>query len=426
MSSYQFCRIESFSRAGSAKKKSGKQFKNWTASDVIAEAVRDPEHCPHVAEPQKPLVLFGSEEDLRKSLDDYCTNTKTAKGRKLRTDSLCLGSFVASYPNKTPGPDYDEWRKKTLEFVHARWGDCLRFAVEHKDESNPHCHFFLVEKPGHEFRLDPIKDAHRKATEEARALGKSDKEASLQEKNRRAIEAGEALNLDFFNAVSKHFGHFKDAGENARRRKTRDEYLAERQAVEALEKAKIQAAETIEKAKAIEQEERAKLIDLEDQRAKALATISKGKKAQEAITKANEVRKIAAAEKKEAEAIKRAVEASDPYKLRRTIGRFANQFVMRLVVFLSVILRRPRQTMARRQLLKTQEKLEITNDQVGRLRHENRRLEKEKHEHYKARKEAEEKATKANEESEKLAFELAKHTQPNTPTPGTPRRNLKL
>ena len=82
--------------------------------------------------------------------------------------------------------------------------------------------------------------------------------------------------------------------------------------------------------------------------------------------------------------------------------------------------------MARRQLLKTQEKLEITNDQVGRLRHENRRLEKEKHEHYKARKEAEEKATKANEESEKLAFELAKHTQPNTPTPGTPRRNLKL
>lgn len=374
---------------------------------MISEAVRNPAHCEHVKNPSPPVILHGSETALRESIETYCKNTKTAKGRKLRSDALVLGCFVASYPEKIPGDDYEDWQRKSLEFAQIKWGHRVRFAVCHRDESNPHLHIFLVEDAGTEFRLDPVKDAHRRATEAARASGKNDQQASLREKNKMAIAAGEALSREYFEKVSRHFGHEKDSGEKARRRKSREQYQAEQDAIRALETSKIEAEDVIRKAQTeasnLMNLELEKLETLKHQEIAALDTIAKGSKVADDLAKVKVIYQKAKREKSEAVAIKKSVDAADPYKLKRTIGKFAIQLMLRMIAFFSSVIRRPRNSHVRQRLLELRARFESHKTRTLRLEHQIQVLTKSRADEFNARKQAERRIEQLTKQAESLA-----------------------
>ena len=53
---FQFLHIEAYARHGS---KQHGQPRKWSAREIAAEAMREPDACPHVAQPLPPQVLHG-------------------------------------------------------------------------------------------------------------------------------------------------------------------------------------------------------------------------------------------------------------------------------------------------------------------------------------------------------------------------------
>lgn len=142
----QFIEVEVFARKADKRKKIAR-----TAREVVSEAVRDENHIHHLSDPAAPVLLFG---DLPNEVLDVAELTvegeKDAKGRKVRSDRPILLAGVASFPVAFAEMDdeqrkaYGEWKKLTLAFLKAEYGDSLASVVEHTDEPRGHLHFYAV------------------------------------------------------------------------------------------------------------------------------------------------------------------------------------------------------------------------------------------------------------------------------------------
>ena len=65
--------------------------------EIAAEAMREPDACPHVAQPLPPQVLHGcTPAEAAKLAHDWADSSQDAKGRKLRADGLALAAGVVS------------------------------------------------------------------------------------------------------------------------------------------------------------------------------------------------------------------------------------------------------------------------------------------------------------------------------------------
>jgi hypothetical protein len=118
--------------------------------EVLAEALRDDDHCNHVDVPEPPTFLVGDEATLRnlpaeieRNLADH---KKRTGGPAVRKDAHVLLAGVASYPRALADADpkgYARWEKATVKWLHKRYGDDLRAVLRHGDEAHPHIHFFV-------------------------------------------------------------------------------------------------------------------------------------------------------------------------------------------------------------------------------------------------------------------------------------------
>ena len=87
---FQFLHIEAYARHGS---KQHGQPRKWSAREIAAEAMREPDACPHVEQPQPPKVLHGcTPAEAAKLAHDWANGSKDARGRKLRADGLALAA----------------------------------------------------------------------------------------------------------------------------------------------------------------------------------------------------------------------------------------------------------------------------------------------------------------------------------------------
>ena len=87
---FQFLHIEAYARHGS---KQHGQPRKWSAREIAAEAMREPDACPHVEQPQPPQVLHGcTPAEAAKLAHDWADSSQDAKGRKLRADGLALAA----------------------------------------------------------------------------------------------------------------------------------------------------------------------------------------------------------------------------------------------------------------------------------------------------------------------------------------------
>lgn len=223
--SYQFLHIEGYAREGSQQ---GKGSRKWSAREIAAEAMREPDACPHVEEPQPPTVLHGcTPAEAAKLAHDWADGSKDAKGRKLRRDGLCLLAGVVSLPAEQ-AEDWPRFRAATVAWLRAQYGERLRCVVEHTDEAHPHLHFYAVPLPGERFEvLHPGRLAAAKKAQQGAKKGAQ---------NAAYKAAMVAWQDDFAASVAANFGLARLGP--GRRRLTRKAWQAEQAQARALAVAK--------------------------------------------------------------------------------------------------------------------------------------------------------------------------------------------
>ena len=149
----QFVHIEVYGLAAAKKTTRDANIK-WNVRDIIAEARREPQACPHIPNPQPPTVLHGADlADLETEIKAIHARSVDAAGRRLRKDASVLLAGVASYPRH--GTEYEYWKRAALEWLQLEFGEKLRSVVEHADEAHPHLHFYVINPIG-----GNVKDVH--------------------------------------------------------------------------------------------------------------------------------------------------------------------------------------------------------------------------------------------------------------------------
>lgn len=163
----QFARVESYSATSKT-----------TIGGVLDEATRVPEACPHVEHPEPPTWVLGSRAEVEAAVEAHMNSGSTVRKkdgtvatRKRRADHRALVAGVLSHPlpmNDLRGFDklglkqkldaiaradaVRRWRDDAVRWLKQQFGSRLIGVVEHRDESHPHLHFFVV---GDAQRLHP-------------------------------------------------------------------------------------------------------------------------------------------------------------------------------------------------------------------------------------------------------------------------------
>lgn len=218
---YQFLHLEGYARHGS---KQGEKARKWSASEIAAEAMRDPDACPHVEQPKAPKVLYGgTPREAAKLAESWADSAKDAQGRALRKDGLALAAGVVSLPADQAN-DWPRFREATVAWLKKQYGERLRSVVEHTDEAHPHLHFYAVPLPGERFEV--LHPGRLAAAKKARQGGKK---GAQNTEYKRAMQGWQD---SFSSAVAANFGLARLGP--GRRRLTRGEWQAEQAQAKAL------------------------------------------------------------------------------------------------------------------------------------------------------------------------------------------------
>lgn len=220
----QFARIEGFARVPSKKKKrSGTK----PAANIVAEALREPAYCKHVAAPQPPIIMFGCPKRTLDKALRMANEARDARGHKLRKDAHIMAGCVVSYPvsvaevSRSPRSwaTFSRWLKKVLSWVFPYFGPSnVGAIVLHMDESHPHLHIFIT-PPTAGVEPSPLRRAGKEALRQA---GK--KNPKRHEIERRAYrDAAIAFQQSLYDSVSRFFNH--TLSQKGRRRLTRREWF---------------------------------------------------------------------------------------------------------------------------------------------------------------------------------------------------------
>ena len=315
---FQFLHIDTVARAA-PKKAAGKR---WSVAEVLAEAERRPDACPHVENPKPPRRVLGVPLFMiENAVERNAKEARDAKGRRLRKDSPVMLAGVASYPvpmaelDKIKRGDFERWEERTLAWLRGRFGENLAAVVRHEDEAFPHLHFFVVPDltPDRRIGLDAVHPGIA-ARDVAKGGGKGTKEA-----NRAYCEAMRGLQNDFHERVGLFHGHLREGPK--RRRLSRGAYNAEKR--DAKRRAETMAKVEMELAEL----EQLRVIALGAKEAKRRAAILEGQ---------NEARhRELVAIKKEADGLKRSLrEMEKSYARAKRDAEIAQGAVFHLIGFI--------------------------------------------------------------------------------------------
>lgn len=226
--SYQFIHIEDYSVNVSKKKANQEKFNDETKGrslrQIIAEAKREPGNCPHVDSPEAPALLYGVDlDELEAMALNYHEKTrikdKNGKEKKLRSDANIILAGVVSLSAENI-EFWDDYKKDAINFLKEKYGDKLKCVIEHRDEANPHIHFYCVQDVNE--RFDLIHDGKKALFE--------NKNKIKSEQNKAYKEAMRGFQEDFFLKVSSNYGLTKDGPKRARI--SRAEYMKHKKEVE--------------------------------------------------------------------------------------------------------------------------------------------------------------------------------------------------
>lgn len=250
MAGYQFLRLEKYARAARAtlRCKNGKvRAGKPSLRAVLAEASREPAHCPHIRNPQPPVVIFGVHPDeVFRLIQDGATRVKDPKGRKVKRTTALLLAGVVSYPIRLEDvvrdpkaqDDFDQWGKHVLKFLRDEFGVRLRSVVKHVDEEYLHFHFYVI--PNFNVGESNLVQAHPGMLAAAGAVPSGYKGRDAAKLKNDAYKNAMREFLDrYYEVVSMPFGHARRGP--GKRRLTRAQWRAEQQQSETLKKTRDEA-----------------------------------------------------------------------------------------------------------------------------------------------------------------------------------------
>ncbi|PZX36233.1 plasmid recombination enzyme [Roseinatronobacter thiooxidans] len=208
---------------------------------VIGEGLRSGGYHSHVENPKPPVPVFGDPGGFQKLHDDHVAARRTSvvkngrvSERAIRTDRHTLLTIVASYPSLTfaveASPEeltrFKRWVDLNLAWVRAQYGDQLKVAFVHTDETYPHIHFWLLpDDPGVDAALlHPGKVAKRETEARLKEEGASPRGAVVAG-NRALKQAMRSWIDDYHRAVGAPLGMHRDGPK--RRRLSRAQWMAE-------------------------------------------------------------------------------------------------------------------------------------------------------------------------------------------------------
>lgn len=251
---YQFIHIEAYAREikkelevkaeeNASKKK--KQKKSRTVREIIAEAKREDDNCPHIdieklANPAlAPEKIYGLNLDaVEKEANFWAENSKDGGGQKLRKNGMCLLAGVVSLPNDTTPEDWQSFKNSAVNWLKKEYGKCLRSVIEHKDEAHKHLHFYCIPDAGKQFS-----SIHKGI--EARTKARQEK-LSSKEQNLAYCEAMREFQDKFSLEVGQPHGLTRIGP--GRRRLTRAQWQQEQAQARALKQANSRAKKVVKKA----------------------------------------------------------------------------------------------------------------------------------------------------------------------------------
>jgi len=239
--SYQFIHIEDYSKTVAKKKKNDgkekykKETKGRSVREIIAEAKREPGNCPHVKNPNDPILLYGeSLDEVEKLAYEYHDQTKltdkNGKEKKLRSDANILLAGVVSL-SRDNEDIWDEYKNDAIAFLSNKYGKKLISVIEHTDEANPHFHFYVIQDKGK--RFDLIHDGKKALFD--------NKDKKKHDQNIAYLDSMRAFQEDFYRVVSSNYGLTKDGPKRARL--SRSDYFKQSREVRLLDQVKLKAEE---------------------------------------------------------------------------------------------------------------------------------------------------------------------------------------
>lgn len=226
---YQFIHLDGYARHGSQQTKKLKNgtietSRKWSAQEIAAEAMRDIDACPHVADPKPPVRLYGcSPREAVQQAEAWADEATDGKGRKLRKDGLCLAAGVISLPAEMEA-DWPRFREAALQWLKKQYGVRLLSVVEHTDEAHPHLHFYAVPLKGERFEV-----LHKGRSAAAKKASEGAKKGAQNAAYREAMREWQD---EFSNAVALDFGLSRLGPK--RRRLTRGQWKSEKVQAKAL------------------------------------------------------------------------------------------------------------------------------------------------------------------------------------------------
>jgi hypothetical protein len=239
---YQFAHLECYSR------RQDKLGRN--TSYIFDEASRSPIASVHVGDPRPPTTIYGvGVNEVRKMHDAAAALAMTpgarGKPRKIQSSQKTLHTVVASHPytveevrgDKRKLAEARQWERLTTDWLRKQYGAALKSVIRHTDEKQWHIHAYVVATADPELKAavyHPGIVAKRTVMAEGRRPGEDGK--ALNKRSNFAYKAAMREWQDSYHeAVAVPCGLTRLGP--ARRRLSREEWLAEQAQAGALKRA---------------------------------------------------------------------------------------------------------------------------------------------------------------------------------------------
>jgi hypothetical protein len=150
--------------------------RGWSIRDIVSEATRQPEACPHVDNPKPPILLHGYPLlKLVEIAECWGRQARTNSGGQYRKNQPIAACGVFSCPSDLRKDAWNAMKMRFIDYLNRQYGDRLKTVIEHIDEAHPHLHFYLVPRDGEDFgSVHPGYAASRKVRRDSIRAEKDD------------------------------------------------------------------------------------------------------------------------------------------------------------------------------------------------------------------------------------------------------------
>lgn len=252
-SEFQFAHLETYARRPAARSKGPDKH---SVAAILGEAMRLPEHCPHVAHPGEPEVVEGLHPTELLARHDALVESRRIAGKRNKVDVHTLAAAVYSWPEMVEYTDRQRFYRFVQDVLawHRKHVGPIDSAVIHWDETYPHLHVYTSDMDAR--RLSPGWRAKRAVLEaggKARAANEAYQEAMRGWQDAFYLEVGQLNGLDRLGPKRQRLTRREHRDQKFERLAAGDRLRAARDAAAASEQVAEQARERASRAQMREQ-----------------------------------------------------------------------------------------------------------------------------------------------------------------------------